>query len=484
MDRTEAKKGINKFGFRFGISLLLIVVVELLAVAIISPLLADKGTDVRVLASFGLTIFAVDVVGFTSAFCLCKKLPKGELEHEKLGVKRFILGIPMVAGICMVGMLIGLPLHFLVTIPFGVSPSEGSEIGALMMNSTLLPRVITVGILAPIFEELIFRKILIDRLSYYSKYMAVLVSGVAFGLFHGNFQQCFFAMGLGWFFGYIYTKTGNIKYTIAHHMIVNMTTSIITMYFGGRYVDALQKVDMAALQMGQIKPEDMQNLMPILTYVGYLMILFIIGVIGIILLLVNKKKMTLQPVENELPKQEAKKAAFSSRGLWLIYGVCIFMFLRTYVPNMLHPMVEATVSEERSEVVNIVDGEFALESVSIPLEVTEAGSGEFSVEIQSEDNNSYFISGVVLRKPDGEVDRSFSAGTMTGTFVENLQQGTYQVEVYFLTNPEDYQNFSKEYLAPENGGDSAEDEGPDADFYKDGNYLMNYKFSMTYKVHK
>lgn len=480
MDRTEAKKGINKFGFRFGISLLLIVVVELLAVAIISPLLADKGTDVRVLASFGLTIFAVDVVGFTSAFCLCKKLPKGELEHEKLGVKRFILGIPMVAGICMVGMLIGLPLHLLVTVPFGVSLSDGSTIGTLMMNSTLLPRVITVGILAPIFEELIFRKILVDRLSYYSKYMAVLVSGIVFGLFHGNFQQCFFAMGLGWFFAYIYAKTGNIKYTIAYHMIVNMTTSVITMYLSGRYMDALSKVDMAALQMGQIKPEDMQNIAPILAYVGYLVLLFIIGVIGIILLLVNKKKMTLQPVENELPKAEAKKSAFRSIGLWLAYGACIIMFMDTYVPNMLHPMVATTVSEERSEVVSIVDGEFALESVSIPLEVTEAGSGQLSVEIQSEDGDSHFITGVVLRKPNGDVDRSFSAGTMTGTFEENLQQGTYQVEVYFLTNPEDYKNFSKTYFAPEDG----DDEGPDADFYKDGNYLMNYKFSMTYKVHK
>ena len=48
-------------------------------------------------------------------------------------------------------------------------------------------------VLAPVMEELIFRKVLIDRTIVYGDKAAVVLSGLLFGVFHGNFHQFFYA---------------------------------------------------------------------------------------------------------------------------------------------------------------------------------------------------------------------------------------------------------------------------------------------------
>ena len=47
----------------------------------------------------------------------------------------------------------------------------------------------------------------------------MLFSGLMFGLFHGNLNQFVYAFVLGLCFGFIYVKTGNIRYTIGLHML-------------------------------------------------------------------------------------------------------------------------------------------------------------------------------------------------------------------------------------------------------------------------
>ncbi|MDL2236926.1 CPBP family intramembrane metalloprotease, partial [Christensenellaceae bacterium OttesenSCG-928-K19] len=79
----------------------------------------------------------------------------------------------------------------------------------------------TVCILAPIAEEFIFRKLLIDRLARYGQWVAVFTSALLFGLFHGNFSQFFYAFGAGLVFGYVYIKTGKVWYTMLLHGIIN-----------------------------------------------------------------------------------------------------------------------------------------------------------------------------------------------------------------------------------------------------------------------
>lgn len=76
-------------------------------------------------------------------------------------------------------------------------------------------------LIAPIFEELIFRKVLMDRIGVYGERLAIIVSALSFGGFHGNFQQFFFTTVAGLVLALIYAKTKKIIYPIILHFINN-----------------------------------------------------------------------------------------------------------------------------------------------------------------------------------------------------------------------------------------------------------------------
>lgn len=80
---------------------------------------------------------------------------------------------------------------------------------------------LAVGIIAPIFEELAFRKLLFGVLRKEGNAFGIIMSGFLFGLWHGNFSQMFFACLIGMLFAYILAKTGNIFLTISIHIINN-----------------------------------------------------------------------------------------------------------------------------------------------------------------------------------------------------------------------------------------------------------------------
>ena len=81
---------------------------------------------------------------------------------------------------------------------------------------------------APIFEELMFRRLLLDRLRPYGDAFAVLVSALAFGLLHGNFSQYFYAFSLGCVFGYLVLRTGCVWQSILLHALINaISTGLI-----------------------------------------------------------------------------------------------------------------------------------------------------------------------------------------------------------------------------------------------------------------
>lgn len=81
-------------------------------------------------------------------------------------------------------------------------------------------------LLAPIAEELFFRKVLIDRLRKYGDMPAILASAAIFGLSHGNFSQFFYAFLLGLVFGAVYCSTGRLRYSVGLHMGINFFGSV------------------------------------------------------------------------------------------------------------------------------------------------------------------------------------------------------------------------------------------------------------------
>lgn len=86
---------------------------------------------------------------------------------------------------------------------------------------TKIIAVISIAVIPGIFEELFFRKALIDLTSKYNKKFALIFSAVLFGVVHMNLSQGLFAFAIGIVLGAIYLYTNDIKLTILIHFINN-----------------------------------------------------------------------------------------------------------------------------------------------------------------------------------------------------------------------------------------------------------------------
>ena len=178
-----------------------------------------KGTGViaLLLLIFLLVQAAAWGIGYVIMRLILKKgtpIPK-----RNLSLGRFLLIVLMCFGVWGVGAVLGNLASF-----FGVETQE--MISTEQFGWEALPFLIYAVIGAPIVEELTFRKALLDRLHDTHEGYAAVVSGLLFGLMHGNHRQFFLAFFLGLLFAMVYQRTGRIIYTMLLHGIINFTATL------------------------------------------------------------------------------------------------------------------------------------------------------------------------------------------------------------------------------------------------------------------
>ena len=122
----------------------------------------------------------------------------------------------------IVGNLVGIGVNLLL------SPGSVDLVSDLASASgASLETVVAFVVLAPVFEELVFRKVIVDRVLPFGEWPAILFSGITFGLFHGNLTQFFYAALLGMVLAYVYIRTGNVLYTIGIHACINFLGGVL-----------------------------------------------------------------------------------------------------------------------------------------------------------------------------------------------------------------------------------------------------------------
>lgn len=89
-------------------------------------------------------------------------------------------------------------------------------------NNKLLITLITSGLIGPIMEELIFRNIVYEKLKgNYKRTFAVILTGLLFGIFHGNIIQFIYVFLFNFIFIFVYEKYDSIYAPIIVHMSAN-----------------------------------------------------------------------------------------------------------------------------------------------------------------------------------------------------------------------------------------------------------------------
>lgn len=102
-----------------------------------------------------------------------------------------------------------------------------SPVDTMIGQSDLLSTFFFFCVCAPIAEEFIFRKALYPCLGRFGGRAYILLSAIAFGLFHFNLSQLFYAVWLGILLAYLYTRTGRIWVCIALHALCNFMGGLV-----------------------------------------------------------------------------------------------------------------------------------------------------------------------------------------------------------------------------------------------------------------
>ena len=240
------------------------------------------------------------LIGFPLCCLILKRIPDGhKREEESLTFGGFIkfflisyfvmvlLNLFTMGFILVVGKVKGADV---------VNPLEG-----VISNSSIWATIIFAGILSPIIEEILFRGVMLNKLRTYGDKIAIITTALLFGLFHENFSQFFYAVGLGVVFAYVTLKTGTIKYSIGLHIMINMMGSVI----GTKVLSS----NTAIMIFG--------------------IVVWVCVIAGLILFIKDFKKMSLLPGEVTIEKEHVVSETWLNMGMMI--NLIISLALMIYI---------------------------------------------------------------------------------------------------------------------------------------------------------
>lgn len=310
---TQAKSHFSKIGLMFFLGTLIAYAVQFIASAIAGTMKPELFSDTT--ASLLVTMVPLYLIAFPLMILLIRRIPASPVVKKKMTARQWLISFLICFGGVYVGNFVGIFLAQIIGI------LKGSPVGNPMLevatSTSLWANFFLMVLCAPVFEEIIFRKLLIDRMAKYGESIAVLFSGLMFGLFHGNLNQFAYAFILGIFFAFIYVKTRNIRYTILLHMLINFIGSVLS-------VMLIHFIDLEALMAAANEPANMMayatsHSMQLLLYGLYTLAALGTSLAGVILFFVNLKKMHFLPGTVSIPKGKRFSVTLLNAGMLLYF---------------------------------------------------------------------------------------------------------------------------------------------------------------------
>lgn len=272
-----------------------------------------------------LSIVPLYVFALPLAFLFLIKAEKREIvpQIEKYKFSHMLAFI----GVSILFMYIGSFIGYIITniITSITNKPIDNTISEILMSSPWWVALIGTVIIAPLGEEFIFRKLLIDRVHVYGQKFAILFSAIVFALFHGNLNQLFYTFLLGLVFSYIYVKTGKLRYSIILHALVNFFGGVVAPFIFNRL--DLDKFSESTLSQQEMITFVTENLSMIIMFMLYMAVIFVFGIAGLVVIINYRKKINLTKGEIVIPKNEIGNCVFYNIGtaLFLAYSAIILV---------------------------------------------------------------------------------------------------------------------------------------------------------------
>ena len=287
--KVDNKKVFNRIGLAIFVSMILVNIIQVIFFGIIGVVNQELLSAPWInYAGIAISFY---LIGFPIFYLMIRNLPEEEKRESKT------LGVFEVIKICFMSYSIVYIVNFLTNILMMlIAVIKGSEVTNPLVNmlegSNWIWSLIFAGILSPIIEEMMFRGVMLNKLRRYGDKVAIITTAILFGLFHANFSQFFYAVALGMIFAYVALKTGTIKYSIILHIVVNIMGGVIlpAAIGDGSNIVAVGCVGLALL---------------------------VIVIVGLVLLIKNRKNISLLDGEIKLEKGTAFKTVWVNVGMIL-----------------------------------------------------------------------------------------------------------------------------------------------------------------------
>lgn len=310
--KEQGKKAYKRLGWAF----LILLVFQIFVPALVMQIVYVVAPKLLQNSFFGMPLIYVCmyVIGLPLMLLVLKKSPTQKSwptipAKKKMPITKILMYYPalyaMVALVNYAAMLIE-----------QWAGKTGTVTTQDIVASSVSPWVLFVFgvIVAPIMEELVFRKLVYDKAAAYGKHTYCLWVAVVFGLFHLNFGQSLYAAIMGYIFAHITYETGTVLYSIVLHMLINFTAGA--------------GVGTIILRSG--------NKMALQVYSTYLTVLLLVGVVmGVVLILQHRKMKKAQQEDlqgyMQTDKEYVRKTvAFFNIGTVLFIALCSWVIFSPF----------------------------------------------------------------------------------------------------------------------------------------------------------
>lgn len=201
---------------------------------------------------FYLSMMLSYVVGLAVPVLLyfaIKRIPLEEaLSFQKTGFLKTAACVFFGSAVCM---LANIPANMVVNVEkvFGFSGEMPQY--PLTDNPLILALYfVTIAVIPPVVEELLFRGMVLHSLRKYGDGFAIVASAMLFGLYHGNFVQMVFAFIAGLVMALVVVRTGSLWTSILIHFINNSVSFALEMvqrYAGDEFANQVNYIVMGVM---------------------------------------------------------------------------------------------------------------------------------------------------------------------------------------------------------------------------------------------
>lgn len=219
----DFKRSVSRLGLAFMVYMVACQLAQLAcisAVQVFWPDALNNGWAVWLLTDLPLYLVAFPLFLLTARLAPnTAPAPSYRARRESMGPKQLAQIFCVIIAVTYIGNYISLGINALLALLKGAEVINPLE--TVAGGGTLAANLIFGALVPAVGEEYVFRGVAYKKLAGFGETPFILISGLMFGLFHGNLSQLIYAFAIGCVLAWLACRTGTLVYGMGLHFVVN-----------------------------------------------------------------------------------------------------------------------------------------------------------------------------------------------------------------------------------------------------------------------